>query len=335
MIIRSRAPYRIEFGGGGTDMPPYVNNYGGCAVNATINKYSYATLIPSKDGLKINAEHKKTFLFRDFSSVKYDGDLDLIKAVIKQMKPDINLEIFLRNDMAPNSGLGTGASSAIATIGLTNFFADKNLNKYEIAELSYKILSEELGLIGGKQNHYATSFGGLNFIEFNSKGITRVSPLNLKKEAVMELQKHLLLVYDGRRTDSNITLGKQAEKSVNKTEILDKLKATALDMRYALEKGDFGHFGNLLNIAWQTKKELNPNITSHYIDRIYNIAMKNGALGGRIMGAGGGGHMLFYCEPNKEHLVAKKLQENGANITDFSFDMEGLQVWTLGGKNER
>ncbi|MBS3152116.1 GHMP kinase [Candidatus Woesearchaeota archaeon] len=327
-IIRSRSPHRIEFCGGGTDVPEYYKKNGGFVINAAINKYSYVSLHPYDEGIKITLENKNTVEFPNLKSIKFEGDFDLVKAIIKKLQIN-NKEIFLRNDILPSSGLGTNAAIATAVIGVIYKLREQTLDKKEIAEAAYEIASKELGIYGGKQNQYSSAFGGINSIEFKKDGEVIVTPLKISKNTLRELEKHLVLVYVGKRINPNEILKKQEKESLqnNKLEDLDKLKYIAMEMKDVLESGDTIKFGKLMDKAWNIKKVFNPNISTQYIEHIYEIAKKNGAIGGMINGAGGGGHILFYAEPNKEPLLVRKLQENGARVLDFSFDLEGLDVW--------
>ncbi len=341
MIIRSRSPVRISFAGGGTDVPPYCNEKGGCVISAAINKYSYATLIPRQDKeIKIeSADFLKTLNFKDMNEIEYNNDLDLLKAVVKKMNTTgIGLDVFMRSDVPTGSGLGASAAAFASMIGLFNHLRqEKKMTSYEVAELAYTLEREELKVGGGKQDQYATVFGGLNYIEFGN-GWVRVNPLKIRKDHILELEKHLVLVYTGDRviSSSGDIIADQTkaylDKKVGVEEALDKTKEICQDMRYALLKGDLQKFGELLHIGWEEKKKVSPMISNPYIDHLYAIARKNGAVGGKITGAGGGGFMLLFCESNKEHIVIDKLEKMGAKSFSFTFDWEGLQTWEVNGK---
>lgn len=336
MIVRSRSPVRIEFGGGGTDMPQYYEHYDGCVLNATINKYIYGTLIPkhTNDMKFISSGYKKSTLFSDISETDSDQDIQLIRSIINELKISYGVDIFIRSDIPPNTGLGSGATVAASVIGLFNHLKyEKGLNKHEIAEFAYKIANLGKQVPGGKQCQYASTFGGINFIEF-SKGKVLVHKLNLKRETLLELEKNLILVYIGKRGGHEQVqrILTEQEKSYNeniKIEILDKLKDITKEMKYSLLANNLTRFGELLGEAWETKKKLNPAMTNDHINSIYDIAIQAGALGGRIIGAGAGGHMLFYAKSNKEHEVAKALEEKGLSVIDFGFDNEGLETWEM------
>lgn len=333
MIVRSRSPLRISFAGGGTDIPPYCNERGGAVVAATVNKYSYATLETRQDK-EIHIESVdflKTLHFRNISEIAYDNELDVLKAVIKHLNTTgRGANIWVRSDVPPRSGLGASAAAFVAMIGLFNHMrAERSMTDYEIAQLAYKLEREELGIGGGYQDQYATVFGGINFIEFEN-GWVRVNPLKMRKDHVLELEKHLVLVYTRDRPVNGDIIEEEKKKwKENKSvsDALDKTKELTLEVRYALMKGDFLRFGELLNEAWEAKKKHSSLVTDRYINDVYDLAIKNGALGGKISGAGAGGFMFFYCEPNKEHKVIAALQSAGIVPVSFTFDFEGLQTW--------
>jgi D-glycero-alpha-D-manno-heptose-7-phosphate kinase len=239
----------------------------------------------------------------------------------------------MRSDVPPRSGLGASAAAFAAMIGLFNHMrAERSMTNYEIAELAYKLEREELGIGGGYQDQYATVFGGLNFIEFGN-GWVRVNPMKMRKDHILELEKHIVLVYTRDRTVQGDII--EAEKKAWKekkdvADALDKTKEIAHEIRFALIKGDLIKFGDLLNESWETKKKHSSLISDRYINEIYDLAMKNGAMGGKISGAGGGGFMFFLCEPNREHRVISALDAAGLKPVPFTFDFEGLQTWEPG-----
>ncbi len=333
MIIRSRSPVRISFGGGGTDIPPYCHEHGGCVVSATLNKYSYATL-ESRPDQKIfieSVDFLKSLKFGNVSEMTYNNELDVLKAVIKHLNTtNMGANIWMRSDVPPRSGLGSSAAAFAAMIGLFNHMrSEKAMTNYEIAELAYKLEREELKIGGGYQDQYATVFGGINYIEFGGHGV-RVNPVKLKKDYVLEMEKQLVLAYAGERSTSGDII--EAEKKgykedKEKYEALEKTKQLAEEIRYALMRGDLERFGRLLHESWETKKKHSSLVSDKRINDIYDLAIKNGALGGKVSGAGGGGFMFFLCEPNKEHIVTAALEKIGAKPINFVFDFEGLQTW--------
>lgn len=330
-IIRSRSPVRISFAGGGTDVSPYCEEKGGCVVSTTINKYAYGTLEFRNDGKICIKTEDIGLKFENLNQMVYDGKLDLVKTVLRHMKERINkgANIFLRSDVPPRSGLGSSASAFVALIGLFNH--NGKMTNYEVSELAYLLERKELKVKGGRQDQYAAVFGGLNFIEFNGNDFVKVNELRIKKDYLMELEKGLILAHVSERSSSGDIISEQTKSYVDKkketVEGLDRTKELAQEIRNVIMSGDLERFGDLLNEAWEAKKKFSSMITNSYIDKIYNLAKKHGAIGGKISGAGGGGHMFFYCEQNKEKSVSKRLEEAGVKIIDFSFESSGLQTW--------
>jgi D-glycero-alpha-D-manno-heptose-7-phosphate kinase len=337
MIVRSRAPVRITFGGGGTDLSPYDEEHGGLCLGATINRYSYCSL-ERRVNPQINIGSWKVGngqSFENLQEVSYNGDADLIKAAVKQMQPRFGFEIYLRSDIQPHSGLGGSASACVAIIGAFNYFKDKDrLTSYQVAEHAFLVEQEELKNKGGRQDQYAAVFGGINFYEFLGGDIVRVNPVHMKEGDLLELEKNLLVVHVGERGKSSGEVHLEefktgAHTDSSKIEKLDTIKEIAKRMEYALRTGDLQTFGELVRESWRLKKEFNPKVTNDYVDKLNETALRNGAIGGRLMGAGGGGHMLFYCHPNTEQIVREKLEGLGAKVLDFSFDFKGLQTWEV------
>ncbi len=325
---------RISFAGGGTDVSPYTEEHGGCVVSATINKYAWASLEMRDDGkVWLKDSHGGPVTFDSVGKIKYGGPMDLLSAVVKEMHSNgKGVKLTLRGDIPPRSGLGSSASAFVSLIGVFNFLRRENrMTDYEIAELAFKLEREELGNKGGRQDQYASVFGGLNFIEFRGDDFVRVNTLRLRKNSLLELEKNLLLVHVMDRSQSGDIITDQVKSYVDGekkvVEALHKVKALTEETNSALRKGDLNRFGELLHEGWVEKKKFSPLMSNEYIDKVYAAARKNGALGGKISGAGGGGHMILYCESGKEEAVADQVREMGAHVRSFSFDMEGLQTW--------
>lgn len=337
MIIRSRAPVRISFAGGGTDVSPYTEEFGGCALNAAICHYAWATLEERKDK-RIHLESDDIGESEDFDSIEdviNDGHLGLVKAVVRAYGHIQNgFDLYLRSDVPPRSGLGGSASACVALIGLFNhLLRDRRQSSYEVAETAYRLEREELKVMGGRQDQYAAVFGNINFLEFRGDDFVRVNPLRLPDDYLLELEKHLILVrLPGDRRQSGDVLDDQLKnmklKSAQTLEALHRTKDIAQEMKRALLRGDFQKFGSLLDSGWQEKKKFSSMISNPEIDRLYSAAKDAGALGGKITGAGGGGHMIFFCRPNTEHRVSRALESLGALSLDLHFDVQGLRVWT-------
>jgi D-glycero-alpha-D-manno-heptose-7-phosphate kinase len=334
MIIRSKAPLRISFAGGGTDVPPYSDERGGAVLSTTINKYAWATMIPRKDAT-INVKSLDYDIVAKYHADQklfYDGELDLVKAVINHMGTKDGLDLFMHSDAPPGSGLGSSSTVVVALVGLFQKWMNKPFTEYEIAELSYKIERKDLGIKGGKQDQYAATFGGFNYIEFNAES-TIVNPLRIKRDILNELEYSLLLCYTGRTRLSANILKEQIDKYVKKekasVDALDEIKSICVDMKNALLTGHLGEFGELLHTGWIHKKKLASNISNPEIDELYETARKHGAVGGKILGAGGGGYLLLFCDFDKKHIIAEKLENLNGQIVDFGFDFKGLQSWKV------
>ncbi len=241
------------------------------------------------------------------------------------------LEIITRSNAPAGSGLGTSASMGVALIGALGTYEGKTLLPYEFAELASLIEQKELGILGGKQDHYASALGGINFMEFLGEEV-KVSKLLIPQNVIYELEKSLVLCYTGKSRLSG-DIHQKVRQAYNNYETktrqaLKNLKSIAFEMKNALLKGDLTSFAELMNANWENQKALHPSVTNEQIDRLFDIALQNGALGGKACGAGGGGCLLFLAETDCEHLLRKKLEENKVKLIDFNFDFNGLQVWS-------
>ena len=336
MIIRSKAPLRISFSGGGTDVSPYFEECGGVVLSATIDKYAYGSL-------RVKDERSVTVQSLDYDVVAkynldddmpYNGELDLVKAVIKNMNKGYKhgLEFFIHSDAPPGSGLGSSSTMVVALIGLLKHLQRLPLTNYEIAERAYEIERMDLGIKGGMQDQYAAVFGGFNFMEFSAAGVI-VNPLRIPAHVINELEYNLLLCYTGKTRLSANIITTQVDSYKNKDKrvlhVMDELKRITVEMKNALLQGQLTNFGRLLHEAWINKKQMARQITTATIDALYETARQYGALGGKILGAGGGGYLLLYCEFDKKHLIAEKLEKLGGQVVEFTFEKSGLQTWEV------
>ena len=333
-IIRAKAPLRIGFGGGGTDVSPYPEERGGAVLNVTIDKYAYCSLA-ARDDDSVNVTSLDYDLVARYplnDKLEYDGKLDLVKAATKVMEVKNGVDLFLHSDMPPGSGLGTSSTMTVALVGALGHWLKLTFGEYDVAELAYRIERQEAAIKGGKQDQYAASFGGFNFIEFQG-GTTIVNPLRIKRELVNELEYRLMLCFTGKTRLSAGIIDDQVNGYVRKKEdvvrALDETKQLAIAMKNALLLGRIDDFGSLLHQSWQSKKRFSTKMTDPYIDELYDVARQNGALGGKLLGAGGGGYLLLLCEFDKRHIVAEKLEELGGKIVDFAFEFHGLQTWEV------
>lgn len=334
MIIRSKAPLRISFGGGGTDVSPYPEEQGGVVLSTTIDKYAYATL-QTQGGKRTIIESLDYDVVAKYDinhELRYDGQLDLVKAVIKAMNINEGIQLFLHSDAPPGSGLGSSSTLTVALVGVSKHWKKLALTDYQIAQLAYHIEREELGLEGGKQDQYAATFGGFNFIEFFDK-VTIVNPLRIREDILNELQYRLMLCYTGRIRPSAGIITDQVSRYEQRKEdmilALARTKEIAISMKNALLLGHLNEFGSLLHESWCQKQKFSTKITDPNIDELYEVARQNGAIGGKLLGAGGGGYMLLLCEFDKWHIAARRLEQLGAQITSFAFEFKGLQTWEV------
>jgi len=340
MIVRSRAPLRLGIAGGGTDVSPYSDLYGGAVLNATINLYAYATIEPRNDGkIILNSVDRNIKLeYKSQKGLPIDGELALLKGVynriVKQfIRKPLSFELTTYVDVPPGSGLGSSSTLVVAIIGAFAEWLQLPLGEYDIAHLAYEIERKDLGIAGGKQDQYAATFGGFNFMEFYSNDKVIVNPLRIKSEVINELQFNLLLYYTGTSRLSSKIIEAQIEgvktKKEKPIEAMHKLKEQAIMMKEAILKGKLDEIGKILDYGWQYKKQMAEGITNPVIDEIYEIAKKVGATGGKISGAGGGGFMMFYCPKNTRYKVIEALQKFGGEFRRFQFTKHGLETWRV------
>lgn len=334
MIIRSKVPLRISFAGGGTDISPYKDEYGGAVLSATIDKYAYGSLRVREDrNITVKSlDYDIMAKYHLDEEMKFDGELDLVKAVIKKLNNGYasGFDFFIHSDAPPGSGLGSSSTMVVALIGLLKHYQRLPLTNYEIAELAYRIERVELGISGGLQDQYAAAFGGFNFIEFTDSAVI-VNPLRVDSDILNELEYNLLLCYTGRtRLSANIISTQVDAYRRQEREVLaamQEMKAITIELKNALLQGRLTAFGTLLHEAWRNKKRMARQITNESIDRLYETAREYGALGGKILGAGGGGYLLVYCRFGTKHVIAEKLEALGGQVVEFTFEPRGLQSW--------
>jgi D-glycero-alpha-D-manno-heptose-7-phosphate kinase len=334
-LIRAKAPLRISFAGGGTDVPPFPAREGGLVLSATINRYAYGALAPHGNG-SIGVESVDFGLSIDVGAdedLVFDGKLDLVKAAIRKLGRG-GYDLFLHSNAPPGSGLGSSSSVVVTLIGLLKEFHGLPLTDYEVAEMAFTLEREDLGIKGGLQDQYAAAFGGFNFMELSADRVI-VNPLRISEDVVHELEHNMLLCYTGRTRQSDHIIDDQTQRFVGGEDgALDGLrmqKRLAVEMKNALLQRQLNDFGELLGTAWEFKKKMSPRITNSFIDEAYDIAIREGALGGKVTGAGGGGYMLFYCPFQLKHRVARSLINLGCTVNEFEFAPSGLTTWSIDG----
>ena len=331
-ICRSKAPLRISFTGGGTDFPHWFDTQPGAVLCCTINRYAYATLYPREDGeVHVHSvDLGRTVHYNLNEEPAYDGVLDLAKAAIFHLAPRQGMTLDVRSDAPPGSGLGGSSALTAAVLGAVATYGGRNLDQYDFAELNYYVERKDLKIEGGKQDQFSTTFGGFNVIEFHKDRVV-VNPLRIDPSIVNDLEAHLVLCYTGRaRTDLGLiaTQIRLYEERLSTREGMQRLYELVFEMKEALLRRRLNDFGALLHEAYVNKKRMNPDVARGTIaDELYERARQKGALGGKLMGAGGGGYLLVYCESGKRNAVVQALTEAGGQVTDFNFDLAGLQTW--------
>lgn len=331
LIVRS--PVRISFGGGGTDLPAYYERYGGTVVSAAINKYFYTILRNRNDGLiqVISSDLRACETWQNIACMDLGGtDLEIPLAVLKRLGIDISVDLFLSSEIPPGTGLGSSAAVCVNVVKTITTYLHRSCSPFELAEQSYDIARNVLGKPVGKQDEYASAVGGLNFLRFERDGRVEVEALNLDSRVLSELQSNLMLFFTGTAHHS-WTILKDQEKSSSKSsgksvEALHQIRALAGRMRDVLMAGDLRTFGLLLDEGWQAKKQVSDRVSNARIDELYAVARQNGALGGKITGAGGGGFLLLYCEAPNQQRVRNAFQTFGIREMVFDFDFQGAQV---------
>jgi D-glycero-alpha-D-manno-heptose-7-phosphate kinase len=331
-LVRAKAPLRISFCGGGTDVPPYPERYGGCVLSCTIDKYSYVTLRRRADGDVVIRS-------RDFGvSVRYDrasafdprDRLALVHAIVERFDAR-GVDVYVHSDAPPGSGLGSSSSMIVALSAAFARWSGASPSRHELAALAVEIERTDLAIVGGLQDQYAAAFGGFNFLEFTGAGVD-VTPVEPSRAALDELHYHLLLCYTGGTRLSSHIVAEQtrgvesADPGV--VDSLARLKALTNDLRDALRDERIDRFGALLHEAWVQKRRLSASITNPGIDALYETALRAGAWGGKLLGAGGGGYLLVCVPFTRRVAVADALREAGGQIVDFQFEGAGVRSWS-------
>jgi D-glycero-alpha-D-manno-heptose-7-phosphate kinase len=343
MLIRSRAPLRLGLAGGGTDVSPYCDEFGGAILNATIDYYAYAALEPlDTNTIEFeSADLHESASYPARSVLENDGRLDLFKAVYNHVVRNFNggrplsLRMSTRVDVPAGSGLGSSSTLVVAMLAAYVEWLKVPLGDYELANTAFLIERVEAGLQGGKQDQYAAAFGGFNFMEFGQNGRVLVTPLRVKDWVVSELEASLLLYFTGRsRTSANIIEEQSRNVRDRNTVALDAMHAVkeeAFRMKECLLRGDFESLYQVLRDSWESKKRMASQITNEQIERLYACAMDAGARGARISGAGGGGFMIFLTDPIHKDKVAATLhaKHEGGMAYGCHFTAGGVQAWRV------
>jgi len=330
-VLIVRAPVRISFFGGGTDLPSYYMKHSGAVLSASINKYFY-TLVTELEDRKVQLISADLRVMQTLDSLKPDaleGDLRIPIAAIQHIGLDRGANVFLASEIPPGTGLGSSGAVAVCIVKALSTFKQDHLDRYALAESAYYINTTMLGHPGGKQDEYGSAFGGLKYIDFRPDGVT-VRPLDLDPTLLRELDSNIMLFFTGSSRASSSILERQKKESADQKQstidALDLLKEQAAEAVAVLEAGELRRFGEMMHEAWQTKKRVTSGITNPQIDSLYELARANGAVGGKIAGAGGGGFLMLYCEEPNRAAVSQALRDAGAREMLFQFDYEGATV---------
>lgn len=340
MIIRSKAPLRLGLAGGGSDVSPYSDMYGGLILNATINMYAYCTIeVLDSDEIEIVAtDLGQSAVYKSAGILAIDGTLDLHKGVYNRVLRDFNIKplsfrITTYSDAPAGSGLGSSSTMVVCILKAFTEWLNLPLGEYEIAHLAYEIERKDLNLSGGKQDQYAAAFGGFNFMEFLKDDIVIVNPLRIKQWIIDELESSMVLYYTGASRSSAAIIDEQKKNTSNANstavDAMHKIKQSAVDMKTALLKGDIATLAQILGEAWENKKKMASAISNNMIQQAFDVAEPAGAIAGKVSGAGGGGFIMFVVEPTKKLQVIKALNNLDGRVLGFQFSSGGTHGWKI------
>jgi D-glycero-alpha-D-manno-heptose-7-phosphate kinase len=338
---RARAPLRLGFGGGGTDVPAYSSRYGGCVLNTTISMYAYASVSPRGDG-RIGVSlgslnHSAVLDPTELGQIKPRGATALVEGILRRFARDYgplpSMDLAAWSDAPPGSGLGSSSTVAVVICSVLAETLRIPLGEYDVARLAYEIERLELGMAGGQQDQYAAAFGGVNFMEFHEDGGVLVNPLRVKGSVLSELESSLILYYTGVSRESAQIIQDQisAAESVpsRSLEALHRIKQEALALKKHLLQGDLSSFYGAINSGWLAKKQSAKSISNAQIDKLLTCATGSGALAAKLSGAGGGGFIMFFARPEfRAHLI-ENLLRSGGQIYPVSFTQTGVQNWEV------
>lgn len=339
MIYRSRAPLRIGLAGGGTDVSPYCDEFGGAILNATISHYAHASIeLTTENKIIFQAlDRNEQQEFDPQKELPINGTLDLLKGAYNRIQKDYgiaqtNFCLSTYVDAPAGSGLGTSSTLMVAIIGAFAEMLKLPLGEYDIAHYAFEIERKDLLLAGGRQDQYAATFGGVNFMEFYKDDKVIVNPLRIRQDYLNELENNLVLYFTSTSRESASIIKEQQKNVTSKNEksieAMHQLKEQARMMKEALLKGNLNEIGEILDYGFQQKRNMAHNISNNTIEEIYNAAKQSGATGGKISGAGGGGFMIFYCPGNTRYKVSQTLNKFGGDVKPYRFTKEGLRTWT-------
>lgn len=339
MIIRSKAPLRLGLAGGGTDVSPYCDTYGGVVLNVTVDLYAYCTIEPTDDGTVefYAADRNERFTAPAGLPLSLEGELLLHKGMYNRILRDfgagrtLSLRMTTYSDAPAGSGLGSSSTMVVAMLKAYMEWLNLPLGEYDMASFAYQVEREDIGLSGGKQDQYAATFGGFNYMEFFDNQRVIVNPLRLKNWIKNELENSLVLYYTGTSRDSAKIIDEQVrcQKNEKSLEGMHELKRQASLMKESILKGNFDGFADCLRAGWEAKKKTSSVISNPKIDEMYRFIMENGGKAAKISGAGGGGFMMIVCDPKRRFELVEKLKKTDGQVLVTSFTERGTQAWTL------
>ena len=336
-VLRSRAPLRISFAGGGTDLSPFAEDEGGLVLNATISRYAYVTLrLRQERGILVNSlDLGDRAYFAPGDPLVFDGNFDLIKACLRRLhaSPEQGgIELYLETEAPPGSGLGSSSALVVALVGAMRTWRHMGLDAYKVAKLAWEIEREDVGVPGGLQDQYASAFGGFNFIEFRGHGEVVVNPLRIDPNVIRELQYNLLLVYSGGPRASTRVIENQiagyVDRQAGVLEAHNRMKQLAVAAKDAILTGRLDDLGEILHEDWEAKKRTAEGVTTPRLEEMYEETRRLGVLGGKVSGAGGGGYMFLYCPFDRKPAVMDRVAVLGGTTVPIAFESKGLQCWT-------
>lgn len=341
MIIRARAPLRLGLAGGGSDVSPYCDMFGGLVLNATIDMHAYSVIEPGADGNVrfVAADRQEQWAGKATASLEHDGRLDLHKGVYNRIVRQFNdghplaLTLTTHSDAPPGSGLGSSSTLVVSMVKAFVEWLNLPLGEYDIARVAYEIERIDVGLSGGRQDQYAATFGGFNFMEFHPEERVVVNPLRIKNWILSELEASLLLYFGGVSRQSAEIIDEQSanvrRKDSGAIEATHALKQEAVAMKESLLKGDFDGLVQSLEAGWQAKKRMARSISNARIEENYELARRAGALAGKISGAGGGGFMMLLVDPTRRMDVIRALGTTDGRVLTCHFTKHGTQGWKI------
>jgi D-glycero-alpha-D-manno-heptose-7-phosphate kinase len=339
-LVRARAPLRLGLAGGGTDVSPFCDRFGGYVLNATIDKHAFATIEPRDDG-KIRfaaTDRDRATEYAIASRLEFDGDLDLHKGVYNWAIRHLNhgepcaITLTTFSDAPAGSGLGSSSTLVVAMVRAFGEYLGATLDEYELAHAAFEIERRDVGLAGGRQDQYSAAFGGCNFMEFYADDRVVVNPLRIKKNILFELEASLVLFFTGvSRESASIIAAQTSNMQRDDAEVIAAmhgLKEEAVVMKEALLRGNFDVFVESMRKSWESKKRTASSISNPMIDEIYDAALRNGARAGKVSGAGGGGFMMFFADPEKRMQLIRTLEGFGGTVLNCQFTRHGAESWT-------